>query len=359
MTVKSGRFFGLEAARGIAAALVAVNHAADMTAQERYYGLVPFGGGARNFSAGVDFFFVLSGFIITWVHFADIGRKDRLGPYLWRRFLRIYPLYWAVLLPLIVLYTAFPSLGLPAQREISNIVPSFFLLPGPEAPVLGVAWTLVFEITFYAAFSCLIFFGRPAFLALFAWVGAILLANAFFQPLNYPAAFFFNPRILEFCVGMAIARYLRDRTVPVPMLLLLLGLAGFVAGLALLDPTSPISDLIFTAVFGSSAAAMVLGLVELDRAGQLPRLRLFAEMGACSYAIYLVHVVAESFSARPVMLVRHSVSVEVATLLLAAAGVAGGVAVHYLVEPYVNALARRLGRAFALGGDKASREKSA
>ncbi len=48
--------------------------------------------------AGVDFFFVLSGFIILHVHAGDIGRPVRLGHYLQRRFTRVYPFYWVVFL---------------------------------------------------------------------------------------------------------------------------------------------------------------------------------------------------------------------------------------------------------------------
>ncbi|NBQ54213.1 MAG: acyltransferase, partial [Proteobacteria bacterium] len=46
---------------------------------------------------GVDFFFVLSGFIILHAHMDDIGRPARLGRYLWRRAVRVYPIYWICL----------------------------------------------------------------------------------------------------------------------------------------------------------------------------------------------------------------------------------------------------------------------
>ncbi len=45
---------------------------------------------------GVDFFFVLSGFIITLVHADDIGRPDRLKYFAWRRWSRLYPILWLV-----------------------------------------------------------------------------------------------------------------------------------------------------------------------------------------------------------------------------------------------------------------------
>ena len=47
--------------------------------------------------AGVDLFFALSGFIITWAHLRDLGRPGKLPPYLFRRAWRIYPPFWAAL----------------------------------------------------------------------------------------------------------------------------------------------------------------------------------------------------------------------------------------------------------------------
>ena len=53
--------------------------------------------------AGVDLFFVISGFIILFVHYDDIGRPERVGRYLGRRLSRIMPAYWVALTFTIVL----------------------------------------------------------------------------------------------------------------------------------------------------------------------------------------------------------------------------------------------------------------
>src|SRR5579864_9480491 len=58
--------------------------------------------------SGVDFFFVLSGFIIFLTHRADIGRSERLNAYLTKRFIRIYPVYWTVALVLVPVYFGTP-----------------------------------------------------------------------------------------------------------------------------------------------------------------------------------------------------------------------------------------------------------
>ncbi len=77
--------------------------------------------------AGVDFFFVLSGFIIMHAHTADIGKPERLYRYLWRRATRIYPIYWIV--TLIQASRAFFSADFAIRLAPSHIVHSLLLLP--------------------------------------------------------------------------------------------------------------------------------------------------------------------------------------------------------------------------------------
>ena len=54
--------------------------------------------------SGVDFFFVLSGFIIYHAHRGDLGRSERAGRYAKRRLVRIYPLYLIMTLAALILY---------------------------------------------------------------------------------------------------------------------------------------------------------------------------------------------------------------------------------------------------------------
>src|SRR5260221_692054 len=83
------RFLTLEIARGIAASMVALSHALSLVAEPRHLGTTAFGDRLANMNVGVDFFFVLSGFIITFVHWDDVGRPGRLTRYASRRFTRV------------------------------------------------------------------------------------------------------------------------------------------------------------------------------------------------------------------------------------------------------------------------------
>ena len=100
------RFGSLEVGRGLAAAMVAMSHALSLLAEPRWLGVEPFGGRFANMNVGVDFFFVLSGFIVTFVHWHDLGRPERLGRYARRRFTRVFPAYWIVLTVIVAVYQA-------------------------------------------------------------------------------------------------------------------------------------------------------------------------------------------------------------------------------------------------------------
>ena len=91
------KLLGIEAARGLAALLVVTRHCTQMLSGARYFGALPLGGLFVFGHAGVDFFFVLSGFIIAYIHAGDLGRPERFGGYASKRVIRIYPTYWVAL----------------------------------------------------------------------------------------------------------------------------------------------------------------------------------------------------------------------------------------------------------------------
>lgn len=339
------RFSSIEAARAIAALGVVISHAALITAEPRYWGVMPFGGALKNLAAGVDFFFVLSGFIITTVHWDDVGKPDRLGHYAKRRFLRIFPLYWSVLIPIAIVYQIKPSFGVPWQHDPYNLFLSFFLLPNPDLPILGVAWTLTFEMFFYLMFGLAIACGTHWVKVIVAWGIAIILAQIVYADIPFPFSFFLNARNLEFLVGMACGIYLRNHNAPRPPVFLSVGIAAFAAGIAFVPEFASEQDLeiVSTLVFGTASALMVLGLIGVERVGWFKRCeQAFLAGGACSYAIYLVHPTAESFLARPAMALGQGLSAETTATLLALGGAAAGIAAHYIIELPATTCVRRI-----------------
>lgn len=127
--------------------------------------------------AGVNIFFVLSGFIIFYVHKGDIGKKVNFFPYLIKRFSRIYPTYWVANLMIIPLHFLLPQFGQGYERQLNYIVSSLLLLPQPQAPIIHAAWSLSNEMFFYLMFSFLIIFSfKKIFPLLF-----ILIAGSIFN----------------------------------------------------------------------------------------------------------------------------------------------------------------------------------
>jgi peptidoglycan/LPS O-acetylase OafA/YrhL len=338
--VRQDRLAGVEAGRGIAAMLVVAVHAGHHLQQA--YGAFTTGPMTTFGHSGVDFFFVLSGFIILHVHRGDIGQPRRLWHYLQRRISRIYPFYWIVLAATLVLLLgtrggqALPSGG----RLIADIA-----LPPTLLPVtVGVAWTLQFELVFYACFAVLVVNRRVGQALFVAWLGFIAVGLAFGAQDGWAlTALLSNYFGLEFFFGMLAAWFVSRRTVPLPGLWLALGAAWFLAtgvceNAGLFVPTRFLPHL----SYALASMAAVIGLVGCERAGRLRVPSVLTVLGGATYAIYLTHEL--SIGAVWQVLLRTGLdrllSPDLLLLLLLTTCALVGVAACWLVERPAIALAR-------------------
>jgi len=103
--------------------------------------------------AGVEFFFVLSAFLLT-LPFARWACGEReypsVWPYLVRRFKRVFPAFWTQLLILLVIAYTTKLYVFPASKGlISHFFMAFNLPPLWVKPINGVWWTLPTEFLFY------------------------------------------------------------------------------------------------------------------------------------------------------------------------------------------------------------------
>jgi len=150
------RLLPMEGLRGVAVLLVYFVHAHSffgpyLASYPRLYSASEYLGRVGN--AGVDLFFVLSGFII----YAALTHKP--VPYfsfLQRRVRRIYPTFLAILSSYLVLSFVFRSesrIPVHTWAAAKYIVENIFLLPGffRIVPIVTVAWSLSFEFAFYLA----------------------------------------------------------------------------------------------------------------------------------------------------------------------------------------------------------------
>ena len=337
------RFSNIEVLRGVAAVAVVACHAArhvdkSLTAP----------GLARLFEpgvAGVDLFFVISGFIILHTHRSDIGHPDRLGHYAGRRFTRVLPLYW-VALSLTILMDFAGSFKVPA---LSDLLVSVSLLPARHAPILGIAWTLQCEVFFYGLFALLITSKRAGQAVLAAWLCCILA-----RMLGVSLASVLPPQAtsiygLEFFMGMASAELLHRRQVSAPRNVAISGFVLFVLALVLadcglLDPFATAARL----VFGAAAAVLVAGLAALEvspaAAGRTLFPRWMSALGGASYSIYLFQFVLIGMVWQAVLRVSgaHNAPRVLVFMILSAAAVGGGLVVSSRIEkPLLRAMRGR------------------
>lgn len=318
------RLLGIQAARGVAALLVVLYHAGRGVAPAT--GSVPLGGAFDFGHAGVDFFFVLSGFIIAYVHRADIGVPAALPRYAWRRLTRIYPVYWLVTAGVLALALLKGTLPVPLAA-----LPSALLLLQEDELPLGVAWTLVHEMFFYAVFALAILWRPLGVAAALAWV-ALLLARLAGVRLGVPVLHFAGgPINMDFLFGIAAAEAVRHVRLAWPRLLAVAGAAGFLAaGLAENAGRIATDGLASKLLFGLAAAAIVLGLAAAERQGRLRVGRAAVLAGNASYSLYLLHTVVIGLTAR-VLAGLHLPGVLVMAIA-AAAAVAAGLLLYEVAE---------------------------
>lgn len=286
----------IQVLRAVAACAVVVLHAVPEAHQP--VGIAGYG------AAGVDLFFVISGFIM-----ANVAPERTPGGYLRDRLWRIYPLWWIAVVPWLLMVPRGPTF----------VMSSLTLWPiyagGHFVPVLKVGWTLSLELLFYLAVTVAIT-TRPAVpLALYALllVGALTTSS----PLLHFAG---SPMGIEFLMGVVVSRLPRHQSLG---LLIPLGIVMFAMtwpGLGNVESSFGPSWALRRALqWGCPAALIVWGALSLEPFLERRPFDLLVAIGDASYSIYLFHpLIAFGFSfAWPLK-------------LLGAIGV--GWAIHVLVE---------------------------
>jgi exopolysaccharide production protein ExoZ len=136
-----GQINGVQALRALAAIMVVFSHLVGFETRYLPGGvLVPDWFGYGQF--GVDLFFVLSGFIIVESTRRLHGSAAAGMVFLYRRVIRIYPVYWAYLAAVLAVWLVNPAvLGGGQGREV-DLVASIFLYPSTASHVMLVSWTL-------------------------------------------------------------------------------------------------------------------------------------------------------------------------------------------------------------------------
>ena len=246
--------------------------------------------------AGVDLFFVISGYIMTATTINRFGSARFANIFLSRRVLRIYPIYWLYLAIIIIVWIYNPSLMNGNSKTQPDLFASFTLMPHQNGHLLLVSWTLSFEMFFYLVFAALIALlpSRRLGLALLAWAGVTVVGQVLLQPTRHQPLLnlALNPLVLEFIAGAAIALLLPRLSPKWGPWLLGLGFLVLATGTTVLLGQGQAFPVGWARVliFGSAAALIHTGCVQLE-----PRLHRFVPgwlvlLGDASYSIYLSHL---------------------------------------------------------------------
>jgi len=254
--------------------------------------------------AGVDVFFVISGFIMFYTTRTVTGSAPARG-FLKRRLARIYSGYW----PFFFLAAIIFWWARTPHFEESGLLASFMLWPQPLNRVLvDVSWTLSFEMYFYLLFTLLVFIGvRPR-----RWLLTILLIffavtgmyrywvlGDYSPELIYNHSFAYrflsSPYLLEFFAGSLLAASIKTGTERSGWLALVFGVTGFaLAGWANVQIYQGNIEqgyyvLPRVLLFGIPSLLIVMGLVHLEHNGRATPKRFSLATGGASYALYLSH----------------------------------------------------------------------
>lgn len=291
-----GALSAVQALRGIAAVSVVFYHVYIIGGDKNYLGIPIFEFPSEYGKLGVNLFFVLSGFIICYAHFSDIGVPGRAWRYIERRVVRIYPSYW--FFSIVYILAAAIGVGSPDFSWDTNNLFSAALLvdyTGELTLPLKVGWTLLYEIGFYIVFLSLVLNARFGVVVFCGWMALILASN-----LGY---FWQNVRVLSlwnvhFLIGMAVYFLYPFVSRRVAFFVFMLGILGLVVGATSIDyALTPLdgSNRMQMLTIALSFGAIVLSGVVLDEFVRKWSPAWLSVLGDASYSIYLAHSGVISF----------------------------------------------------------------
>lgn len=291
--VETNRLPTLTALRWYAALLVFLYHFLSFS---HLSVLRPLGSGY----SGVTFFFVLSGFVLTW----GTRRGTSARRFWWNRFARIYPSHLVMFVVAAGVFSLLPRIAEPTGPARAAAATFLVSAWGPRGSLVGyngVSWSLSVEAFFYLCFPLIVvFLGRRRRAGSLVLVGALVLGLAFAlwrsrSGLAEANTAYFNPlaRLPEFLLGVWMALAVRAGRLPRMPVWPAVGLCVALVALAwrfALDWYPAVDYLLLPGY-----AALILAGAQADVAGRqgvlfrVLRHPVSIFLGEASFAFYLVH----------------------------------------------------------------------
>jgi peptidoglycan/LPS O-acetylase OafA/YrhL len=301
------QLIAIQILRAMAAGMVVFHHAQNDAARTAAEAGVQF---MRLFplpwAAGVDLFFVVSGFVMVFSSEKLFAAPGGAAQFLGRRVARIAPLYWLATAIFLVAVLRGAAAGKAPMPDFGEIASSFAFLPWPRGldgaprPILSLGWTLEYEMFFYAVFAAFLWLKRETAVAAVALaLGALVLWNTLAQPQNAALAFWSDPIVLEFALGMGLALAYRNGarlSAPAALVLVAAALVALAcdpmeSAREAVDAVDPNGFLRLFSWGGPMAVLFAAATLGPAPAVNAP-LRALAKIGDASYALYLFHPLA-------------------------------------------------------------------
>lgn len=283
-------------------------------------------------AAGVDLFFVISGFIMAMIVDRPGGFNGRQ---FWiRRFARVAPAYWVITLFVFALALVMPTLFHSTQASFSHLFVSMAFLAvavgsDSTAPLMVVGWTLNYELFFYTTVALTAgLFDDRRLIGTSCFIICLVMVGILFRPAHPTLAFYSDPILLEFVFGALIFRAWRQSGwIGANAVCLLV----FVTGAVLLafQWERPLGDW-RVYYWGVPAAAVLYGGLGVLRFAS-PAL---ARLGEWSYALYLTHLFVITFYIKHLISVVYAFDVPwpVHYMIMTASCIAVAAGFHAMVE---------------------------
>lgn len=287
--------------RGFAALLVVMFHFSFM-----YIGKVePFNTAFLNGGFGVDLFFLISGFIISYV----TAKKGHVVSFFLKRFFRIYPLFLFILIISSIFLVRYNVHPLWTMIKSGMFILQDYNKPAPEFDFnfIGPAWTLSYEIWFYFVFGIAMMINHKhrvliasvillaqVFLLQLTFTGSVSLNSSYVAALgdssyaDHALKFFSTSLHLEFLLGMWLCEaFIRDwmkvrNAIAGPLIVLLLSLSGWLY----------FSELVYGSgltKFYLIALPLFIAIIIYESNFKILSSRIMTFFGDISFSIYITH----------------------------------------------------------------------
>lgn len=254
----------------------------------------------------VDFFFVLSGYVISLNYFDRMQSVGDLIDFQKKRFWRIYPLHFVMLLAFVLIEIAkfiFESRsGVQAtdpafsRNDLGAFLQHVFLVHnvlGNDWSWNGPSWSISAEFYTYFVFALVLVLFNGATRMRYAIIGALLLMSAFFVATNPQDAvqvglfrcllsFFIGSLAFEFERAFKLDQHAKGSLIAGAIMAIVVLFAMF---------SADIPRILFLA-FPLLCAALILGLNASHKQSLMIRIlesRFLVYLGTISFGVYMIH----------------------------------------------------------------------